>query len=83
MNAWAIGLSALLILASIWAAVRFIQVPGYGSWRSDHEGNLGAAFDRTVFGNSHLSDWGGPKRMWIQMGCFPVSPQSPTSYLES
>lgn len=64
VNTWAIIVSALLILASVWAAVRFVQVPGYGSWRFDNDGNLGAVLDRAMFGNSHLSDWGGPKRMW-------------------
>ena len=64
VNTWVVGLSALLILAGVWAAVRFIHVPSYGSWRFDHDGNLGAVFDRAAFGNSHLSDWGGPKRMW-------------------
>jgi predicted acyltransferase len=53
-----------LLLAGIWAAVRFVQVTGYGAWRFDHDGNLGAVIDRTFFGNRHLSDWGGPTRMW-------------------
>ena len=55
---------SLLVLVAVWAAVRFIQVPGYGAWRFDHDGNLGAVIDRAIFGNRHLSDWGGPKRMW-------------------
>ncbi len=54
----------LLVLVGVWAAVRFVQVPGYGAWRFDHDGNLGAVIDRALFGNRHLSDWGGPKRMW-------------------
>jgi len=54
----------LLVLAGVWAAVRFVQVPGYGAWRFDHNGNLGAVIDRAIFGNRHLSDWGGPERMW-------------------
>ena len=64
VNTWAIVVSALLILVGVWAVMRFVQVPGYGSWRFDHDGNLGAILDRAMFGNSHLSDWGGPKRMW-------------------
>ena len=54
----------LLVLAGVWVAVRFVQVPGYGAWRFDHNGNLGAVIDRAVVGNRHLSDWGGPDRMW-------------------
>jgi predicted acyltransferase len=54
----------LLLLIGVWAAERFIQVPGFGSWRFDHNGNLGAVIDRSIFGNSHLSNWGGPQRMW-------------------
>ena len=64
INAWVIAAAAILILVGVWAAVRFVQVPGYGAWRFDHDGNLGAVMDRAVFGNAHLSDWGGPKRMW-------------------
>ena len=54
----------VVLLLAIWAVQRFVQVPGYGSWRFDHDGNLGAVIDRAVFGNRHLSDWGGPARMW-------------------
>ncbi len=54
----------LLVLVGVWAAVRFVRVPGYGAWRFDHDGNLGAVIDRAIFGNRHLSDWGGPRRMW-------------------
>ena len=64
VNVWAVAGTLLLVLLGVWAAVRFVQVPGYGAWRFDHNGNLGAAIDRAVFGNRHLSDWGGPARMW-------------------
>ena len=64
VNVWAVVWFMLLVLAGVWAAVRFVQVPGYGTWRFDHNGNLGAVIDRAIFGNRHLSDWGGPERMW-------------------
>lgn len=64
VNTWAVVAFMLLVLAGVWAAVRFVQVPGYGAWRFDHDGNLGAVIDRAIFGNRHLSDWGGPGRMW-------------------
>ena len=64
VNVLAVSLFMLLLLAAVWAAVRFVQVPGYGAWRFDHNGNLGAFLDRHLFGNRHLSDWGGPDRMW-------------------
>jgi len=64
VNVWAVVASMLLVLAGVWAAVRFVQAPGYGAWRFDHEGNLGAVIDRAIFSNRHLSDWGGPARMW-------------------
>lgn len=54
----------LLVLVLVWAAQRYIDVPGYGAWRFDHDGNLGAALDRALVGNRHMSDWGGPARMW-------------------
>lgn len=64
VNVWTVAGFMLLILVGVWAAVRFIQVPGFGTWRFDHNGNLGAVIDRALFGNRHLSDWGGPDRMW-------------------
>ena len=64
VNVWAVVAFMLVVLAGVWAAVRFVQVPGYGAWRFDHNGNLGAVIDRAIFGNRHLSDWGGPERMW-------------------
>jgi predicted acyltransferase len=64
VNVWAVTGFILLVLVGVWAAVRFIHVPGYGGWRFDHNGNLGAVIDRAIFGNRHLSDWGGPERMW-------------------
>ena len=64
VNLWAVAGFMLLILVGVWAAVRFVQVPGFGAWRFDHDGNLGAVIDRALFGNRHLSDWGGPARMW-------------------
>lgn len=64
VNVWAIVVLILLILIGVWAAVRFVRTPGYGVWRFDHDGNLGAVIDRAIMGNRHLSDWGGPGRMW-------------------
>ena len=64
VNVWAVVGFILLLLAGVWAAIRFVQVPGYGAWRFDHNGNLGAVIDRAIVGNRHLSDWGGPARMW-------------------
>ncbi|MBB5060663.1 putative acyltransferase [Granulicella aggregans] len=64
VNIWAVVGFMVLVLAGVWAAVRFVDVPVYGSWRFDHNGNLGAVIDRAIFGNRHLSDWGGPERMW-------------------
>lgn len=58
-----ISCSVFLLLA-VWAVQRFLQVPGYGTWRFDQEGNIGAVIDRAIFGNRHMSDWGGPARMW-------------------
>ena len=55
---------SVLLLLLIWAVQRFVQTPEYGSWRFDQNGNLGAVIDRAIFGNRHLSDWGGPARMW-------------------
>ncbi len=64
VNVWAVVAAMLLLLAGVWAAVRFVHVPGYGAWRFDHNGNLGAVIDRAIVGSRHLSDWGGPARMW-------------------
>lgn len=64
VNAWAVGAFAVGVLAGVWALIRFVPVAGYGSWRFDHDGNLGAAIDRAIFGTNHLSNWGGPQRMW-------------------
>lgn len=63
-NAWAVAAFSLAILIVVWALIRFVPVPGYGAWRFDHNGYLGAVIDRAIFGNQHLSDWGGPARMW-------------------
>ena len=60
----AIVVGMALVLTGVWLAVRFVQVPGYGAWRFDQNGNLGAVVDRAIFGNRHLSNWGGPARMW-------------------
>ncbi len=64
VNVWVVAGFMLLVLVGVWAAVRFVQAPGYGAWRFDHNGNLGAVIDRAIFPNRHLSDWGGPERMW-------------------
>ena len=64
VNVWAVVGMMLLVLAGVWAAVRFVQMPGYKAWQFDHNGNLGAVIDRALMGNRHLSDWGGPDRMW-------------------
>jgi predicted acyltransferase len=64
VNSWAVAGFMLAVLVGVWALVRFIQMPGYSAWRFDHNGNLGAVIDRALFGNRHLSNWGGPERMW-------------------
>jgi predicted acyltransferase len=64
VNVPALALFAAAILAGVWAMIRFIPVPGYGAWRFDHNGYLGAVIDRAIFSNRHLSNWGGPDRMW-------------------
>jgi predicted acyltransferase len=64
INSWAVGAFAVAILAAVWVLIRFLPLPGYGAWRFDHNGYLGAVIDRAVFGNRHLSNWGGPDRMW-------------------
>ena len=64
VNVWTVVGFMVLVLVGVWTAVRFVQVPGYGAWRFDQDGNLGAVIDRMIFGNRHLSDWGGPRRMW-------------------
>jgi predicted acyltransferase len=64
VNSWAVAGFSLAVLVGVWALVRFVPVPGYGAWRFDHNGYLGAVIDRAIFGNRHLSDWGGPARMW-------------------
>jgi predicted acyltransferase len=64
VNAWAVTAFIFAVLLSVWALIRFVAVPGYGSWRFDHNGYLGAVIDRAILGKQHLSDWGGPDRMW-------------------
>jgi predicted acyltransferase len=64
VRAGAVALFAVCVLMGVWALIRFVPVPGYGAWRFDHNCYLGAVIDRAIFGNRHLSSWGGPERMW-------------------
>jgi predicted acyltransferase len=77
VNSWAVAWFMIAVLLGVWALVRFVPVAGYGAWRFDHNGNLGAVFDRGIFGNQHLSNWGGPERMWDAdglLGCVTSIP---------
>ena len=64
VNVFAVVGLSLLVLLGVWAAVRFVPLPGYSAWRFDPIANLGAVIDRALVGTRHLSDWGGPSRMW-------------------
>ena len=50
---------ALAVLAGYWALIRFVPIPGYGVPTHtvpllDHDGNLVAAIDRSLFSAAHL-----------------------------
>ena len=53
-----IGGVAVSLLVGYWALLRFVSVPGYGTNRLDSLGNLGAYFDRALFGIPHLWPYG-------------------------
>jgi predicted acyltransferase len=81
INSWAVGAFAVAILAAVWVLIRFLPLPGYGAWRFDHNGYLGAVIDRAVFGNRHLSNWGGPDRMWDADGLLSCITSIPNLFL--
>ncbi len=54
----AIGGVAAALLVGYWALLRYASVPGYGTNRLDSLGNLGAYFDRALFGIPHLWPYG-------------------------
>jgi predicted acyltransferase len=51
------GISTVL-LASYWAMLKLIEVPGIGRGHLDPYGALPAVVDRAVFGANHLWQWG-------------------------
>jgi predicted acyltransferase len=65
-NVPAIATAIVVLLATYWALLRFVPVPGYGTGRLDAPGNLGAYIDRTLMGTNHLWFWGG--QMWDPEG---------------
>lgn len=81
VNRPAITAAMVLILVGIWAVVRYVPAPGYGTWRFDHEGNLAAVIDRAVVGTRHMSDWGGPQRMWDADGLLSCVTSTPNLLL--
>jgi predicted acyltransferase len=46
------------LLATYWALLKFVPVPGFGPGRLDSLGNLGAYIDRAIFGIQHLWPYG-------------------------
>ena len=46
----------VLLLASYWALMMFVPVPGYGAGRLDVEGNLAHWIDRLVLGNHNYAE---------------------------
>jgi predicted acyltransferase len=50
--------TATFLLATYWALLKLVPVPGFGPGRLDSLGNLGAYIDRSVFGIRHLWAWG-------------------------
>ena len=46
----------VLLLASYWALMIFVPVPGYGAGRLDVEGNLAHWIDRMVLGNHNYAE---------------------------
>jgi predicted acyltransferase len=49
---------SIVLLASYWAMLKFIEVPGIGRGHLDPYGALPAVVDRAVFGANHLWQWG-------------------------
>jgi predicted acyltransferase len=49
---------SMLLLASYWAMLKLIEVPGIGRGHLDPYGALPAVVDRAVFGVNHLWQWG-------------------------
>jgi predicted acyltransferase len=49
---------SIVLLASYWAMLKLIEVPGIGRGHLDPYGALPAVVDRAVFGANHLWQWG-------------------------
>jgi predicted acyltransferase len=49
---------SIVLLASYWAMLKLIEVPGIGRGHLDPYGVLPAVVDRAVFGANHLWQWG-------------------------
>jgi predicted acyltransferase len=49
---------SIVLLASYWAMLKLIEVPGIGRGHLDPYGALPAVVDRAVFGAQHLWQWG-------------------------
>jgi predicted acyltransferase len=49
---------SVVLLASYWAMLKLIEVPGIGRGHLDPYGALPAVVDRAVFGANHLWQWG-------------------------
>jgi predicted acyltransferase len=49
---------SIVLLASYWAMLKLIEVPGIGRGHLDPYGALPAVVDRAVFGAHHLWQWG-------------------------
>lgn len=57
VSAVRMSVAAACILASYWALLYFVPVPGYGAQRFDPEGSWPAVIDRAVFTVPHLFRW--------------------------
>lgn len=53
-----ITVTLIALLATYWALLKFVPVPGFGPGRLDSFGNLGAYVDRAIFGIQHLWPYG-------------------------
>ncbi len=53
-----IAVAVVALLAVYWALLRFYPVPGFGAGNLDSLGNVGAYFDRSIFGIPHLWPYG-------------------------
>lgn len=69
---------ATILLVGYWAAMRWIQVPGYGVGDLSPDGNLAAWIDRSVMGTRHL--W-RQSRTWDPEGLLSSLPAVATVLL--